>query len=86
MPITVSTELYKEIEADLEEYYNKKLSHWDRIWENGKKGGYQAVIDRFALSCDVVGEYLKISLTNKENGQVVWERGYAYSSDPLDYS
>ena len=86
MPINVSTELYKEIEADMEEYYNTHLSHWGRIWESGKKAGYKAVVGRFDLKCQVVGEYLKISLTNKENRQVVWERGYAYSSDPLDYS
>ena len=79
-PIPVSTELYKDIEADLEQVYQERLSHWDRIWQDGKPGGYEAVIERFDLVCELYDEAdtLRVALVNKESGDVFWEAGYEY--------
>lgn len=76
-PIEISPSLYKEIEADLEEYYKSHFSHFDRIWDNGEKLGYKGVVKYFDLVCEEGIDSVSVRLVRKSGHIVFWEKKYA---------
>lgn len=74
--IEISKTCWNEIETDLELWKNKEQSHWYRMFENGKRLGDSAIVERFDLKCTEYGEDVKVVVKNKESGLVHFEKAY----------
>jgi len=69
----VSAELYQDIEESLEQYYNSQDCVYNRLFKNGKRVGYQGVLDNFDLKIDPDKQLgkLTVKLVSKVNEEYV---------------
>lgn len=65
MTITLTEAAYEIIEQDLQTFYDQ--SHWNRLYENGKKFTQQDFIKKFTLECsEEPCDRVRIALVSKE--------------------
>lgn len=74
MSISVTYECYVEIETWLEDIYNELP--FKRIFENGKRLGYQGFIRNYRLEVEESGVSVEVRVVAIESGKEIWTRTF----------
>ena len=74
--ILVSQEVYKEIEADMQEWYLKEHSHWNRIYKDGEKLGEREFAKTHPLTVMEDGDSVVVEIQDSD-GKVIYSKRYS---------